>query len=115
MTNRKAMSNRRRCAHHRLVARALRDRPDLVDEARVVVRDWKRRSNHVAVAEEWECLLSLPIEQLRREITRRTPDADRLRASSPFALTATRVVSADQRAQLWQKVKRPTRIAHGKS
>jgi hypothetical protein len=113
--NRKTINNRRRCAHHRLVARALRDRPGLVDEARVVVRDWKRHPDHATFVEEWERLLSLPIEQLRREITRRTPEADRLRASSPFALIATRVMSTDQRTQLWQKIRPPVHIAHGTS
>ena len=113
--NRKTISNRRRCAHHRLVARALKDRPGLIDEARGVVRGWQRQPDHAGFVTEWARLLSLPVSQLRCEITRRTPDADRLRASSPFALIPSRIVSADQRVRLWEKINRPAPIARGKN
>ncbi len=82
-----------------------------MEEARAIVRGWKQRPRRATFVDEWDRLLSLPIEDVRRKITRRTPDADRLRLSSPFALTKTRVMTADQRIKLWQKVKHPGPIA----
>lgn len=81
----------------------------------MVVRGWKRFPNPAAFVVQWDRLLSRPIMELRREITRRTPDADRLRASSPFALIPTRVMSADQRIRLWHKTGRFPRTVRGKS
>ena len=93
-------NNRFKLAHHRLVARALTDNPGLLDEAREVVRRWKRESPRATYVEAWDSLLSRSIEDVRREIVRRTPEAERLRVSSPFALTPTRVVSGEAVARL---------------
>jgi hypothetical protein len=94
--NQERKNNRFKLAHHRLVARALKNNPALLDEAREVVRAWKAEPRHPLFVEEWEGLLSYPLEEVRREITRRTPEADRLRVSSPFALTPTKVVSGGE-------------------
>jgi hypothetical protein len=88
-------------AHHRVVALALRANPGLLDEAREVVRGWLRDPEHARFADEWYRLLSLPVADVRREITRRTPEAERLRVSSPFALTPTEVVRGEERGRLW--------------
>lgn len=88
-------------AHHRVVALALRDNPGLVDEAREVVRDWKTDDPHPHYVEEWERILSLSVLEVRREITRRTPEANRLRVSSPFPLTRTAVLGNEEKERLW--------------
>ena len=88
-------------AHHRLVALALRVNPGLLDEAREVVRVWKREDPHPSYVDDWDRLLSLPVEAVRREITRRTPEARRLRVSSPFPLTPSGVVDGKERERLW--------------
>jgi hypothetical protein len=93
--NQERKNDRFRLAHHRLVARALKSNPALLDEAREVVRAWKCESRHPLFVEEWDTLLARPMEQVRREIIRRTPEADRLRASSPFAVIPTKVVHGE--------------------
>lgn len=98
--NRETVNDRFKLAHHRLVARALRDNPALLDEAREVVRGWKQNNGNPSYVEAWERLLSRPADEVRREITRRTPQATRLRISSPFALTPTRLLDRDSLARL---------------
>ena len=95
IVNQERKNDRFKLAHHRLVARALKDNPALLDEAREVVRAWKRESRHPLFVKEWDRLLSQPVEQVRREITRRTSEADRLRSSSPFAVIPTKVVHGE--------------------
>lgn len=86
-------------AYHRMVARALRRAPALMEEARAIVRVQKREQGF-AHADEWDRLLARPVEEVRVEITRRTPLATRLRIDSPFYLTPTRIVSDAQRLRL---------------
>ncbi len=83
-------------AYHRMVARALRRMPALIEEARAVVRANKLAHG----ADEWDRLLSRPTNDVCVEITRRTPLATRLRIDSPFYVTPTRAVSEAQRLRL---------------
>ena len=87
-------------AYHRVVARALRRAPALMDEARAIVRAQKLDHAVAGSADEWDRLLSRPVHEVCREITRRTPAAVRLRIDSPFYLTPTRAVSEAQRLRL---------------
>lgn len=82
-------------AHHRVVARVLKTNPGLIVEAREVVDGWKRDPRHPYYVDAWDHLLSRSIDDVRREIVRRTPEAARLRTSSPFPLAATRVALDD--------------------
>ncbi len=104
--NRESINDRFKLAHHRLVARALRDNPALLDEAREVVRGWKRKSGNPSYVKDWERLLSISVDEVRREITRRTPQATRLRISSPFALIRTKLLDRDGLAQLRRVISR---------
>jgi hypothetical protein len=57
--------------------------------------------------DEWAQLLRLPLPTLRREITRRTERADRLRISSPFALVhGLQIEDETVRRRLWRIAKR---------
>lgn len=87
-------------AYHRLVARALRSSPELLDEARALVRAWRGAPLRTAAVDEWDALLGRSLPEVRAAITRRTRDADRLRIDSPFFVTRTRIVSDDQRRAL---------------
>lgn len=100
-------NDRFKLAHHRLVARALKDDPTLLDEAREVVRRWKSDGRTPSYVDAWAELLSRPVDEVRREITRRTPEAARLRVSSPFALTATRVIRGEEVGRLRRIASRP--------
>lgn len=87
-------------AYHRLVARALRSSPELLDEARALVRAWRGAPLRTMVVDQWDALLDRPLSEVRAAITRRSRDADRLRIDSPFFVTQTRIVSEDQRRAL---------------
>jgi hypothetical protein len=87
-------------AYHRVVARALKISPGLLDEARALVRGWMQEAEPPRFVEEWHTLLARSASEVRREITRRSKAADRLRIDSPFFLTPTRIVSDDQRREL---------------
>jgi hypothetical protein len=87
-------------AYHRMVARALRRVPVLMDEARAIVRAQKLQPVFPPHVDEWDALLARPVSEVCREITRRTPSATRLRIDSPFYLTPTRAVSDSQRLRL---------------
>ena len=83
-------------AYHRMVARALRHTPALLEEARAVVR----ADSLAHGADEWSRVLARSVDEVCVEITRRTPFATRLRIDSPFYVTPTRAVSEAQRLRL---------------
>ena len=105
--NQERKNDRFRLAHHRVVARALKSDPGLLDEAKEVVRRWKSAPRRPSYVNAWDRLLSRTVEEVRREITRRTPEADRLRVSSPFALTPTKVLRGGDIRRLRRTVSRP--------
>ena len=82
-------------AFHRLVARRLKYEPGILEEARDIVRGWKQEQERPTYVDQWDELLWRSVDEVRREIVRRTPDATRLRLSSPFYLTIK--LSEDQR------------------
>lgn len=87
--NREAQNDRAKLILHRLVARRLKAEPQLVDHARLLLREWKTARPDPSSGdwvEAWERVLQQPIEQIRTEIVRRSERADWLRATSPFAL-----------------------------
>jgi len=98
--NQEIRNDRFKLAHHRVVARALKSYPGLLDEARDVVRAWKQDFPRPFYVDEWDKLLARPIEEVRREIVRRSPHLNRLRISSPFALTPTKVMQGENLARL---------------
>jgi hypothetical protein len=103
------VNHRVRLLHHRLVARRLAADPGLIDDARRILQEWQRTRPQALWMEEWGALLSLPIPSLRRELTRRTERADRLRISSPFAVTpGVGIAAEDLRRRLWRMAKRGT-------
>lgn len=94
--------NTRLClAHHRLVAGELRQGTGLVDEAKAVVQVWKGAAFRPTFVAEWDGLLSAPVAVVRREIVRTTPEAERLRGTSPFALIPRQFLSSARIRKLW--------------
>lgn len=86
-------------AYHRLVAERLDER--LVDEARRRLKRW-RTGRHVDPRwiDEWERVLEMPLERIKRAIGANTTKARELRQTSPFA----GVLSEHERRRLSQAV-----------
>jgi GNAT superfamily N-acetyltransferase len=100
---REAANRRINLAHHRVVARALRADPTLIEEARGVVDAWSRGAPYPPLfVREWRTLLSSSADVVGREIVHHAPDAERLRGSSPFALTPSELLTRDQVRRLWR-------------
>ncbi len=71
-------------AYHRLIAERLDD--EIVDEARMRLRRWRRESRiHPRWSNEWERVLALPLPEIKRAISADTKRARELRQTSPFA------------------------------
>jgi hypothetical protein len=71
-------------AMHRIVARELGRGDRLVDSARRALDAMEDRIGHTPYMDEWRDILSGPSSEVRRKITGRDEDMDRLRISSPF-------------------------------
>jgi len=90
-------------AHHRVVARALRADPFVMDEGQQVVAAWLGGNpSPPAFAIAWQRLVYAPQDRLVKQIVRRTPEAERLRDSSPFALIRSRLLTPRQVERLWR-------------
>ena len=96
------VTDRFKRAHHRLVARAIRRDPTLVEQARTVVR---QRPDEPRWVRDWREVLSLPIEEIHREITRPTERMRWLRIDSPFALLPGTILPDPVRRRLWAKIR----------
>ena len=77
------VNDRAKLLMHRIAARQLSTRPDLLVAARSAVSHPDSGPEHIA---EWQAVLELDISEIRRILTSRTERMDRLRLSSPFAL-----------------------------
>lgn len=87
--------------HHRLVAREIGRDPTLVEQARAMLRQYENEARWVR---DWRELLSLPVEDIRREITRPTEHMRWLRVDSPFAFTGSVFTTIPQRRCLWRRM-----------
>jgi excisionase family DNA binding protein len=71
-------------AYHRLIAERLDD--EIVDEARMRLRRWRREGRiHPRWSDEWEHVLALPLPEIKRAVSADTTRARELRQTSPFA------------------------------
>ena len=84
MVNRETINDRFKLACHRLAARRMRARPEMLAMAREIVEHWATYEDAPDFVAEWRSLLSLPASDLRRAMVARGERADRLRLSSPF-------------------------------
>lgn len=88
--------------HHRLVARAIRRDPTLVEQARTVVQEREGEPRWVC---DWREVLSLPVDDIRREITRPTEHMRWLRVDSPFASIGSGFSTVPQRRRIWRRMR----------
>jgi len=105
--NRETINDRFKLAFHRVVARRLKEAPELLDEARSVVRGWAADGRPGDYVSEWQDLLTRPAGEVRKIIVGRGEDIKRLRLSSPFRMLGDRVLDDAARMKLWRIVKKP--------
>lgn len=94
---------------HRLVARAVGEDVRLISTAKEALSVMERRLGRADYMGEWESLLELEPQELRRLLTERTETMDRLRKSSPFLAIFGAPVDfrdPDLRTRLWRIAKR---------
>ncbi len=112
MINREAINNRFKLACHRLAARRMRARPQLLAMAREIVEHWASYADTPDFVAEWRNLLSLPESDLRRAMVARNEYADRLRLSSPFLQLGRQYMTDQERLRLWRIVRRGHPTVH---
>ena len=101
--NAEAVNDRAKLLHHRLVARGLRQRPELLTEARQMLSRLTGDD-----LREWEALLRQPLDQVCAVIIGRSSDAYRLRLSSPFRFVPELSITDEPlRRRLWRLARRP--------
>jgi hypothetical protein len=105
--NPEAINDRAKLLHHRLIARRLRHRPELLDKARELVATWVRERPAQDDAHLWAELLRRPVAEVCRLIIARSHEASRLRLGSPFRFVPElRIVDEPLRRRLWQLARR---------
>ena len=96
-------------ARHRLAARALARDPGLIDHANAALDRLETLNGWWPALDEWRDLLSRPVEEVRRLLTARTEEMDRLRIDSPFFMLSGHGLDFTddyQRRRIWALGKR---------
>lgn len=86
--NAEDINDRAKLLAHRLVARRLASDPSIIERARQILSDQRAQGRGYAFIDEWEHLLDLGPERLRRLITERSETMTRLRTSSPLGIAS---------------------------
>jgi ParB-like chromosome segregation protein Spo0J len=109
LTETDKVNNLTKLARHRIASRALALDPDLIVHAREALDRVERDWGYVPALDEWRELLKRPIEEIRRAMTARTENMDRLRIDSPFYLLSRQgldFTDEDERRRIWWIAKR---------
>lgn len=102
--NAEAVNDRVKLLFHRLIARRLGEDPSLVALARDAMAKTRESREERSYMREWEELLSLDVDVLRREITRRDERMTRLRISSPLGCLID-VADPALRRRIWRSAR----------
>jgi phosphoglycolate phosphatase len=84
--NQETINDTAKLIMHRLVARMLARDHSLIARAKVSLAKQADRFPNRTFIQEWEQLLALPVDDIRRLLTSRNEEMTRLRLSSPFKL-----------------------------
>jgi hypothetical protein len=80
------LAEERSVAYHRVIAGRLRDRPEILDNARRRVQDWlASRENPPFYARKWAEILAGDVSAIAAFLVDRSELATELRQSTPFA------------------------------
>jgi len=88
LVNQETVNDTAKLMMHRLISREIGRDPSLVERAKVSHARTARLYAGRPFVREWDDLLKLPSTKLRAKLVSRESDMVRLRASSPFPLTA---------------------------
>lgn len=108
------VNNLTKLARHRIAARAIARNPELVDRAYEAIEVIEEKWGHVAAHDEWRELLRGDIAEIRRKLTARTEEMDRLRIDSPFYMLSQHgldFTNEEQRRRIWRIAKRVAAIS----
>lgn len=103
--NAEVINDRVKLLFHRLIARRLGQDPSLVELARQELAKIRELRAERTYMKEWEEILSLDVETLRRVIVRRDQRMTRLRISSPMGPLID-VRDPDLRRRIWRNARR---------
>lgn len=97
-----ALVDARSLAMGELIARRLRERPELLDTARGILSRWQRicAANVQATLAEWQTILDAGLEETISTLTGKEERHVRLRQSAPFA--GEQIISRGERQALWK-------------
>lgn len=84
--NQEVVNDTAKLIMHRLIARSLGRDPSLRERARVSLATMASHFPALSFGQEWDKLLRLPTNELRRRLVDRDPEMKRLRLSSPFVI-----------------------------
>jgi transcriptional regulator of acetoin/glycerol metabolism len=106
-SNPELVNDRAKLLYHRLVARRLRREPLLIARARDVISKRPFSDINLHIVEDWRRLLSGSTPQLVDVLIGRSPEAKRLRLSSPFPfVNELKIEEEELRRRLWRVAKR---------
>jgi hypothetical protein len=95
------LAEARSLAYHRAVAERLEREPLLLERARARVRGWRAEGTLEAYREEWDRILAMPLDALKRAVVEDSEGARARRQASPFAGT----LEPRERWKLWRAVR----------
>jgi hypothetical protein len=108
------VNNLTKLARHRIVARAVALYPELVDRAYEAMDDYERKWGYIGAHDEWRAILRKDPTEIRRALTARTEEMDRLRIDSPFYLLSHHgldFTDEEQRRRIWRLAKKVATIS----
>lgn len=108
VANAEAVNDRAKLLMHRLIARRIRLRPDLIETAKMRIAQKRQVGPLFDYIPEWESLLSQDAETLCRSITSRGETMIRLRLSSPL-VDVVDFRDPQLRRRIWRKAKQGLR------
>jgi hypothetical protein len=92
----------RSVAYHRAIAERLRERPEIIEKARLRVQEWLSSSTSPPfAATKWAAVLQSDIASIEAFLVERSELADELRHSSPFA----GALSPQERWRIWRETR----------
>lgn len=106
--NAETVNDRAKLLMHRLIARRIRSRPDLIESAKIRIAQKRQAGPLFDYIPEWESLLSQDAETLCRSITSRGEAMVRLRLSSPL-VDVVDFRDPQLRRRIWRKAKQGLR------
>ncbi len=108
------VNNLTKLARHRIVARAITLNPELIDRAYEALDMIEEKWGYVPAHDEWRALLRKDPAEIRRALTARTEEMDRLRIDSPFYVLSQHgldFTDEEKRRRIWRIAKRVAGIS----